>query len=142
MSYGIDFFGPMQVFDKVVDKYMSRYGFDIQIEYLTPASDYDTESGTIIEVKELVNARAMMFDMTLQSNGTGNFRSTLIEAGDKQLFIRPISKNTDVQAVTLTTITPARDRIVIGGDKYKVVTFKEVNPSTTNSSLWELYIRK
>ena len=142
MSYGIDFFGPMQVFDKVVDKYMSRYGFDIQIEYLTPASDYDTESGTIIEVKELVNARAMLFDMTLQSNGTGNFRSTLIEAGDKQLFIKPITKNTEYQDVLLETITPARDRIVIGGDKYKVVTFKEINPSTSNSCLWELYIRK
>lgn len=142
MSYGIDFFGPMQVFDKVVDKYMSRYGFDIQIEYLTPASDYDTESGTVIEVKELVNARAMLFDMTLQSNGTGNFRSTLIEAGDKQLFIKPITKNTEYQDVLLETITPARDRIVIGGDKYKVVTFKEVNPSTSNSCLWELYIRK
>lgn len=142
MSYGIDFFGPMQVFDKVVDKYMSRYGFDIQIEYLSPESDYDTESGTIIEVKELVSARAMMFDMTLQSNGTGNFRSTLIEAGDKQLFIKPITKNSEYQDVTLDTITPARDRIVIGGDKYKVVTFKEVNPSTSNSCLWELYIRK
>lgn len=142
MSYGIDFFGPMQVFDKVVDKYMSRYGFDIQIEYLSPESDYDTESGTIIEVKELINARAMMFDMTLQSNGTGNFRSTLIEAGDKQLFIKPITKNSEYQDVTLDTITPARDRIVIGGDKYKVVTFKEVNPSTSNSCLWELYIRK
>lgn len=142
MSYGIDFFGPMQVFDKVVDKYMSRYGFDIQIEYLSPESDYDTESGTIIEVKELINARAMMFDMTLQSNGTGNFRSTLIEAGDKQLFIKPITKNSEYQDVTLETLTPARDRIVIGGDKYKVVTFKEVNPSTSNSCLWELYIRK
>ena len=142
MSYGIDFFGPMQVFDKVVDKYMSRYGFDIQIEYLSPDSDYDTESGTIIEVKELVNARAMLFDMTLQSNGTGNFRSTLIEAGDKQLFIKPIIKNTEYQDVLLETITPARDRIVIGGDKYKVVTFKEINPSTSNSCLWELYIRK
>ena len=142
MSYGIDFFGPMQVFDRVVDKYMSRYGFDIQIEYLSPESDYDTESGTIIEVKELINARAMMFDMTLQSNGTGNFRSTLIEAGDKQLFIKPITKNSEYQDVTLETLTPARDRIVIGGDKYKVVTFKEVNPSTSNSCLWELYIRK
>jgi hypothetical protein len=82
-----------------------------------------------------------LFDLTLQSNGTSTFRSTLIEAGDKQLFIQPPVKSDNPNWIT-NEIVPGRDTITIKGDSYDVVTFKEINPTTTNSILWELYIRK
>lgn len=141
-NQGINFFGPQAVFDKVVAKYMAMYGFDLEIERTTEASEYDVETSRLIEVKEVIPARGMLFDLTLQSNGTSTFRSTLIEAGDKQLFIQPPSKRGQYQDVTTDAIVPGRDTITINGDSYDVVTFKEINPTTTNSTLWELYIRK
>lgn len=142
MSYGIPFYGSMEVFDKIVLKYMNMYGFDITIVRTKEESGYDTASGTVIEVSEEIPARAMLFDLTLQSNGTNTFRSTNIANGDKQLFVKPPLKNPTTFSITTDKIVPGRDTIIIKGDSYDVVTFKEVNPSSTNSCLWELYIRK
>jgi hypothetical protein len=81
-----------------------------------------------------IDVEAILMDLTLQSNGLSTKYQTLVEAGDKEAFVRP-------NKVTPFTIAPA-DRLLIGGVEYKVVTMKEVNPTTTDAILYSLYLRR
>lgn len=102
--------------------------------------DYDTATGASPTSTTQVPVQAIVMDLTLSSNGLGLRPGTLIEAGDKQLFIRP-PERTDPMAAPLQ-IDMATDRVIVNGTKYKVVTFKEVNPMGSEVVLIELYIRR
>jgi hypothetical protein len=130
----------MDKFHKVVAKEMSRYGFDVNITVNRGDGVYDPVTSTYTESTTTLICRGILFDYTLQSNGTSTHKSTLIQAGDKHLFLQPpmqVDPNT-----LITSLSPEKDNITIGTDTYSIVTFKEVNPSVSNSCLWEVYIRK
>lgn len=132
-------------FDKVVVKYMARFGFDVNIvRNITDESEYDVSTGTYLVSEQLIPVRGMLWDLTLQSNGTSNVGKSLIEAGDKQLLIQPPAKSDKYyySEFVSSDIVPGRDFVRINDDTYKIVTFKEYNPTASDSILWECYIRK
>lgn len=129
----------MSKFAKVVSKEMQRYGFDLEIIRSTNTYNPATSSATIQETS--YPCRGIIFDLTLQSNGDQTKPNTLIEMGDKQLFIQPPKDDGWYQENEAEAIYPNKDKIKINGKLYKIVTFKQVNPSLSESVLWECYIR-
>ena len=130
----------MDKFARVVTKEMQRYGFDMSVvRQVKGAYNPATSSASITELE--IPCRGIMFDLTLQSNGDQTKLGTLIEMGDKQLFIQPTEDDGFYYNNETGSLYPNQDRVKIGGKIYKILTFKQVNPSTLNSVLWECYIR-
>lgn len=130
----------MDKYMRVVRKEMDRYGFDLTI-IRQEDSAYDTATGAVVETLVEYPCRGIIFDLTLQSNGAQTKPNTLIEMGDKQLFIQPPKDDGWYQENEAEAIYPNKDKIKINGKLYKIVTFKQVNPSLSESVLWECYIR-
>jgi hypothetical protein len=83
---------------------------------------------------------AILMDLTLSSNGLSTRFGTLVIHGDKQLLVRPPHKaDPDSPMLTINTAT---DRVVVNGIEYKLVTFKEINPTGADPILYDLYIRR
>lgn len=133
----------MDKFMRVVKKEMDRYGCDVTIvRDLSSQDDYDPVTGmTTVNLQEF-DCRGILFDLTLQSNGDGYKHNTLISQGDKQLFIQPPDDDGWYQDTEVDSIVPNRDKIRIGNKLYKVITFKQINPSTQDSVLFECYVRE
>lgn len=126
-------------FVKVVTKEMSRYGTDVEI--IRTTSVYNPHYSTSTSSETIYPCRGILLDLTLQSNGDTTKPNSLIEMGDKQLFIQPTDDDGFYQDNETGSVFPNKDKIRINGKVYKVITFKQINPSTTNSVLWECYIR-
>jgi hypothetical protein len=130
----------MDSFDRVVRNMMSRYGGTATLivpqdgTYDVNSSEYVTPDPVQYSVKVLV------FDYTLQSNGTQTMKNTLIETGDQQVIIQPLNKVDS--ALSMPRPRPEKDTIDIGGVIYNIVTCKETNPSLNDVVFYELYVRK
>lgn len=128
-------------FLRIVDKYMKLYGFDCTLVRNTnDYANYDVSTSSFDSAPQLITIRAMLFDYQRQHDGTQVYKDTLIQAGDKQIFIYPPKALDDYTSIT--NILPENDRIKIGDDLYRVIAFKEINSNMRDSVLWECYIRK
>lgn len=96
--------------------------------------EYDPATGTVMGARVEIDVQAILMDLTLQSNGLSAKYNTLIEAGDKEAYVRP---NREVPF----TIDPS-DRLRIGSVEYKIVTMKEINPNGAEPILYTLYLRR
>ncbi len=101
-------------------------------EYVKSNTSYDPITQDITSVEERTTIQCIVLDYTLQSNGYTLKNGTLIQAGDKQVFVRPPKS---VGAPNNFTIDPAKDKIVIEGVQYNIVTFKQVNPTMGGDAL-------
>jgi hypothetical protein len=129
----------MNIFDAVVQRTMKKFTGKATI-LIQGVGVYDDDTGTYTTSDSSYEVNCLVFDKTLQSNGTQTDKNTLIQAGDKQVFIQPVEKDKDVNP--LPRIKPERDSILLSGVKYGIVTFKEINPSQSDCILIELYVRK
>lgn len=102
--------------------------------------EYDPATGEAAETVVEVPVRAILMDLTLQSNGLSTKYGTLVEAGDKELYIQPPNKN-NPQSAPLA-VQAGSDRVRVGSIEYKVITFKELNPTGEDPILFSLYIRR
>lgn len=130
----------MEKYARVVRKEMDRYGFEITV-IRQEDSTYDPATGTAVDVTTEFKCRGMLFDLTLQSNGTTTSKNSLITAGDKQLFIEPPDQDGWYQENEFDALKPERDQVLIGNDLYSIITVKQINPSTNCSVLYDCYIR-
>lgn len=99
-----------------------------------PATGENTVAVTEIPVE------AIQLDLPLTRNGASTATGTLIQDGDKQLFIRPPNK-TDTGATALS-VNPAADRVRIGSTEWNIVTSKSIDTTASDQILIELYIRR
>lgn len=129
-------------FTRIVKKEMDRYGFDLDIIRTTPSTEYDPLNPLAPAEETLFPCRGILFDLTLQSNGDTFRPNSLINAGDKQLFIQPPEDDGFYNTNETDVVLPNRDKIKIGNKMYKIITFKQLNPSATDSVLFECYIRQ
>lgn len=119
-------------------EFMREYASQAQYISISEGS-YDPSNGSAAEVRTSIPVDAILLDLTLQSNGLSAKYGTLVQAGDKQAYIRP--PQTDAVPVSLV-VNPVSDRIVIAGIEYKIVTFKELNPTGSAPVLFDLYLRR
>lgn len=127
-------------FDGAVAEFMQEFGFTAT--YLQPdgTSTYDPATGTNSVNYLRIPVKAVQMDLNLRSNGTTVANNTLIQSGDKQLYIQPPNK-TDAILLPLE-VNPSSDKVEINGVVWRILTFKEITPSASDQILIELYIRK
>lgn len=132
-----------QDFDEAVAELINEFGFsDIgENKYRkTAVAGYSPELGqasvSIVEYP----IQAVVTDLTMQSNGYSVKYGTMVQAGDKEVFVRPPHKVGTTS--TPIIIDPATDVIEIRGTVYKIVTQKEINPTCNDPILYSFYVRK
>lgn len=79
-------------------------------------------------------------DFPQANSGDKSRFGTLIEASDKELYLRPINK-ADTDA-TQPNIQANRDVIIINGTEWKILALKEINPSGVNTILYTAHLRR
>lgn len=127
----------MHDLEQTVVEFMNESGFIAHINRTT--GEYDPAQSEYVETVVDVPVRAILMDLTLQSNGLGSKLGTEILAGDKQLFVQP--PQSDSGPISLQ-LDPSKDTVSVGAVAYKIVTVKEINTTGAYPILYELYIRR
>lgn len=125
-------------FDEALSEFFEEFGFEAT--YLKYENSYNPNTLKNAQTLTEIPVEAILMDLTLQSNGLSTKFGTLVVAGDKELFVRPPNK-TDSSADPLV-IDPSTDRIRVNGIVYKIVTMKEINTTSTEPLVYDLYIRR
>lgn len=121
-------------FDLAVLELMNEFGTTGQYVRVR-TGDYNPATGTAQTTTIEATVQLIVMDLTLQSNGNSVKYGTKIEAGDKEIYIRP------TEQMKLLGIDPATDSVRVGDVTYKVVTHKEVNPTGNHPIVYSLYVR-
>ena len=124
-------------FDRVVLEFMADD--PLTVTYRSNTQSYSDATATNTITTHEIDCQAIFLDHQLRTSGDTTKDQTLIRQSDKLMFLRPPEK-TDPDALPLV-INPALDRILVGAVSYKIVSFKQTNPSATNCILYELYLR-
>jgi hypothetical protein len=122
----------MDSFNRVVFNMMARYG-GMSTATVVGEGVYNDDTREFEATATVYDIQTMVFDYTLQSNGDQTQKNTLIQAGDKQVFVRPLAD--------MPRLQPGKDTVQLGGKSYRIVTYKELNPSGLDNCLIELYVR-
>jgi len=126
--------------DRVVTNFMSRYGVAAKVLVAgNPVYDHDTQIVTSTDVEYTVNA--MFFDMTRQMNGVRDIANSLVQEGDKQVFIQPTEK-ANVASAAMPIPQANKDKVQVGNKIYKIVTVKQLNTTMDNCVFYECYCRE
>lgn len=125
-------------FDPMVLEFFSECGVDATYSKVTQT--YDPTDGDMAETSVTWDVQAIVLDLSLQSNGFSLKYGTLVQQGDKEVFIRPPKK---VDGTSNFTVDPANDKILVGSKVYSIVTYKEVNPTMGDDPiLFMFYVRE
>lgn len=129
----------LEDFDATVLAFLQDYGNTFTL--VKPGAEaYDPATATVTQVNEEIPVQGILMDLTLQSNGLSAKYGTLVQAGDKEVYLRPPHKTDPL--ISPVEITPTIDKIVAEGIVYNIVTMKELNPTGTNPVLYTLYLRR
>ena len=102
---------------------MMKFGQAITLRQAVQGA-YDPATGSVTQTVTDVSRNGAVFDY-----GAKLVDGTLIQQGDKQLYMEP------------GVIPSVQHRVVIGGVEYGIVTIKEINPAGV-PILYELQLRK
>jgi len=127
----------MDDFDEVVVAMMDDYGTEA-IYQKSIQGAYNPETGMSISTTQQ-SIKAILMDLTLQSNGYSVKWGTMVQAGDKEIYVQPPERIDHHPALV---IDPATDAIVVAGVTYKVVTHKTVNPTGAHNIVHTFYVRR
>ena len=109
------------------------------------AGEYNPATSTTEVITGEIPIRCILMDLTLQSNGAGTRDKTLIQDGDKILYVRPSDELLPLLMPNgILEIDSSDDRVRVGGLVYDVVRTKVVDPSATGTKpiMFELYLRR
>jgi len=129
--------GYLSQFDASVMRMFNKFAGDATI-LVEGAGTYDPNASDYVSNDYSYPVRVVLLDFTNKKDGLGEIRDTLVQEGDKRCLIQPPEKAGNPQQAP---IQPNKDKIQIGNAIYKIITYKDLNPSGTNSVLYEMYIR-
>lgn len=129
----------MDDFDRMIAEFMRESGF-VTVYKHTTASVPNDRTGRVTTTVEDIEIEAIKSELIRPNEGRGSKPGTLIADAELMLYVRPVEKT--FRFAEITSIDPTRDRVVINGVQWKIVTIKEYNPSANNCYLYELYIKK
>lgn len=118
---------------QTVTNMMSRFGGPATLTRENGEATYDPVTSTLTKSNTIYTLRVIAFDYIQKGSGVGNYFGTMVQTGDKQLYIKPAS---DIPAPEVDDI------ITFEGAKWKVVAVKAHNPSGANAFLHEVYMRQ
>lgn len=129
----------MNDFDLTVVEFMNDYG--VAATYIKKTQgDYNPATGEAPETTVEIPVKAIQLDLPLTRNGASTIGGTVIQDGDKQVFVQPPQK-TEQYALPIV-VDVATDKINLNGVLWNIITFKETNPTGLNQILIELYVRR
>lgn len=128
----------MDDFDTAVMELMAEFG--TTATYIKRVSTYDTTTSENVETTKEIPVQVILMDLTLQSNGLSTKFGTLIQAGDKEMFVRPPNKTDN--GVAPLTVDPSNDSVRVKGIEYRIVSSKEVNTTGADTIIYDLYVRR
>lgn len=79
-------------------------------------------------------------DFPQANSGEKSKFGTLIQADDKEVLAQPLNKADP--NVTQPDIQANRDLVIINGVEWKILALKEINPSGTNTILFDMHLRR
>lgn len=123
-------------FDSTVLEFMREFGGDA-IYTKQGESEYDTLTGTVTAISKNIPVRGILLDYPSHTYGRTVVPGTEIIAGDKQFLMLPPQKDSGFPLV----IETVNDRVKIGNTQYSVVVMKEINPTGSDTILYELMLR-
>lgn len=124
--------------DRTVANLLCKYGGIGTLKVYSDGVYNDGELSSITETDYIVNIA--IFDYPQSMAGDKSGFGTLILEGDKQCYMRPVSK---ADPTTDEPIIKAnRDLIKIGSTTYKILTLKELNSTGADVICYELHLRK
>lgn len=131
----------IDAFDNLVADMMYSYGTTAYV-LVTTKEEYnpDTSENKVEVVPYKV--RAIFFDYIDKTAGVGTEKNSLVQTGDKQVFIQPPHKTE--AGIPLPHILPNSDKLKIGDKVYKIVVIKEFNTSMSRQGcvLYEAFVRE
>jgi hypothetical protein len=127
-------------FDRTVSQMMRQFGSTAILQIATLGA-YDPSTSEASVTYQNFQVNAVFLDYVRKAEGLGEEKNTLVQSGDKQVYIQPPQKAT---GVTMPVPKPNKDLIKINGVSYKIVTVKQFNTSMTagGAVLYELYVRE
>lgn len=124
----------MTIYDRAAAtalRLLTKYGVSATLR-VTTTGDYDTETGSAPTTDADYAVAVAKFDFDLRLSGTTFTPGTMIQGGDKQIFI----------AAQGLTVTPQPgNKLIIGADTWNVEAAKELKPADI-SVLFEILARK
>lgn len=128
-------------FDRVVADMMRKFGGKANIK-VAVSEEYDVDTSENVVVYRNIPVQAIFADFLDKTSGLGTQGNTLIQSGDKQVYVRPPQKSPE--GYPLPELKPNKDVFELAGKTYKIVFMKQHNPSMTSEGcvLYELYIRE
>ncbi len=103
-------------------------------------ADYDPVSGDCEESSQSFPVKCLMFDLSSNLSGVALKSGSVIQVGDKQVFVMPPALSDPY--VGNFTVDIATDTLLVQGVRYKLLAFKQINPSMgENPLLYEFYCR-
>lgn len=132
-------------FISTVNMMMDEFGTTGTLVTQLSTGEYDPATSTNTVVRGEIPIRCILMDLTLQSNGAGTKEKTLIQNGDKVLYVRPSDELLPILMPNgILEIDSSDDNVIVGGQSYGVVTAKVIDPSATGLKpvMFELYIRR
>ena len=107
---------------------LARKGQDVILRQIAEGT-YDTDLGSVSAPAPTESTlKGVLFDF---GSGLTTVRGTLIEAGDKELYLE-----------AKAGIVPSqRDQVIVGADTYKVLSVGEINPAGV-AILYTLHLRR
>lgn len=107
---------------------LARKGRDVILRKIAEGT-YDTDTGAVSAPAPTdVTLKGVLFDF---GAGLTTVRGTLIEAGDKEMYLE----------AKAGVVPSQRDQVLVGADTYKVLSMGEINPAGV-AILYTLHLRK
>lgn len=130
----------MNDFDLMVLEFIKESGATGATLTQTLEGTYNPSTGTVATTTNVYPIECILTDLTLKSDGLSVKYGTLVEAGDKELYLRPPHKTNGLTVPI--AISPASDRVTVAGVTYRVMDLKEVNPTGADPLFISLYLRR
>ena len=124
----------------VVANMVNWYGCEVTI-VIQNAGVYDPETQEYVASETSYQMKAIFLDKTLQSNGLTTMKESLIQTGDQQIYLQPLEQtNPDLATPKMSPLTT---RIIAPtGKAYRLVTYKQINPTFSDLVLIDCYVRE
>ena len=119
---------------RTVMSVMARQGGDAMMVFPSGDPVYDVNTSTSITPTVTYPVRVLIFDYVKKTDGAGVVGNSLIESGDKQVFVQP--------TYDLPKPKARISSLVIQDVTYNVITVKAIDPAGTGDViLYELFVR-
>ncbi len=126
-------------FHTVVRNMMSRYSAPATI-LSQGVGVYDPTTSEYVASTTSYAVRIIPFDYIKKGDGVGTAEGTTIQTGDRQIYLEPLNQtNSDL---VMPRLQPNKDRLQVADKLYRIIALKELNPTMSDSILYELYVRE